>query len=236
MQSAIPPASTSQKARRRAFTLIELLIVVAIIAILAAIAVPNFLQAQVRSKVSRCLSDLRVMRTAAESYAVDNNRYPRSSWGCPPFNDQLYGEGVWGTLTDRITTPISYMTTIPFDVFSVNITEKVTDKLYAYGSYDSTLYYMDVITKGGFGPCPVPGSPGFIYVFGTRKTAQKINQYMGSYYLWSVGPAGLQMTSTGTVDEYFLQYDPTNGTVSTGRIFVSQKFSEPTYIPHANFF
>ena len=60
----------------RAFTLIELLIVVAIIAILAAIAVPNFLEAQVRSKVSRVKSDLRSVVTALEAYAVDRNDYP----------------------------------------------------------------------------------------------------------------------------------------------------------------
>jgi type II secretion system protein G len=60
----------------RAFTLIELLIVVAIIAILAAIAVPNFLEAQVRAKVSRAQNDMRTLATAIESYQVDNNAYP----------------------------------------------------------------------------------------------------------------------------------------------------------------
>lgn len=61
---------------KKAFTLIELLIVVAIIAILAAIAVPNFLEAQVRSKVSRVKSDQRSFATALESYYIDNNTYP----------------------------------------------------------------------------------------------------------------------------------------------------------------
>lgn len=64
------------KGGRFGFTLIELLIVVAIIAILAAIAVPNFLEAQVRSKISRVKSDMRSISVALESYAVDNNIYP----------------------------------------------------------------------------------------------------------------------------------------------------------------
>ena len=55
---------------KKGFTLIELLIVVAIIAILAAIAIPNFLEAQTRAKVARVLSDQRTLGTAVEQYSV----------------------------------------------------------------------------------------------------------------------------------------------------------------------
>ena len=62
------------RAFRAAFTLIELLIVVAIIAILAAIAVPNFLEAQMRAKLTRSKSDLRTCSVAWETYRIDNGK------------------------------------------------------------------------------------------------------------------------------------------------------------------
>ncbi|HXI04605.1 MAG TPA: type II secretion system protein GspG [Candidatus Saccharimonadales bacterium] len=58
------------------FTLIELLIVVAIIGIIAAIAIPNLLNAIDRGKQKRTMSDMRSIGTSVESYAVDVNFYP----------------------------------------------------------------------------------------------------------------------------------------------------------------
>lgn len=81
----------------KAFTLIELLIVVAIIGILAAIAVPNFLNAQIRAKVARVKGDLRAIGTALDSYRVDNNTYPLGPG--PDLVQDLRG----------LTTPITYI-------------------------------------------------------------------------------------------------------------------------------
>jgi len=60
------------------FTLIELLIVVAIIGIIAAIAIPNLLNAIDRGKQKRTMADIRSIGTAVEAYAVDVNFYPRN--------------------------------------------------------------------------------------------------------------------------------------------------------------
>ncbi|MEI7634031.1 MAG: prepilin-type N-terminal cleavage/methylation domain-containing protein [bacterium] len=95
--------------KRTAFTLIELLIVVAIIAILAAIAVPNFLEAQTRAKISRGKADMRSIRVAVEAYCSDNGKYPPAS----VVSNMYYGYWV-------ISTPIAYISNIPPDIYKAS--------------------------------------------------------------------------------------------------------------------
>lgn len=86
------------------FTLIELLIVVAIIGILAAIAVPNFLNAQTKARIARVYADIDAQGIALEQYRLDNNNYPPSNW----YNPRLI----------PLSTPVAYMASIPKDIFA----------------------------------------------------------------------------------------------------------------------
>lgn len=98
---------------KRAFTLIELLIVVAIIAILAAIAVPNFLEAQTRSKVARTLADCRTVALAVQAYRIDWNKYPipKMYYMVPRPTSALYTTvmGTW-----ELSTPVAYLSSVNF--------------------------------------------------------------------------------------------------------------------------
>ncbi len=104
---------------RKGFTLIELLIVVAIIAILAAIAVPNFLEAQTRARVGRIHGDLRSFATAMESYRIDNNAYPLyfNSHDGSGFASNVAWEATFASYL--LTTPVSYMSALLHDPYSL---------------------------------------------------------------------------------------------------------------------
>jgi prepilin-type N-terminal cleavage/methylation domain-containing protein len=94
-----------------AFTLIELLIVVAIIAILAAIAVPNFLEAQTRAKISRARADLRTIHTGLEMYQIDNNSIPLMNGINAAIDlDDRAGTKQYQRTLERLTSPIAYLT------------------------------------------------------------------------------------------------------------------------------
>ncbi len=110
--------------REKGFTLIELLIVVAIIGILAAIAVPNFLNAQMRAKIARMQSDMKALGDALMMYRIDNRCY-FSQMGSNPAAE-----------LKRLTTPISYITTIPDDPYrEMSKKYQSTTNNYDYSAY-----------------------------------------------------------------------------------------------------
>src|SRR6266404_1775883 len=62
------------RSRRTGFTLVEIMIVVAIIALLAAIAVPGFLRSRKRSQASRIINDLRLIDSAVDQYSIETSK------------------------------------------------------------------------------------------------------------------------------------------------------------------
>ena len=135
------------------FTLIELLVVVAIIAILAPIAVPNFLEAQMRAKVSRSLAVMRSIVTAMEAYRVDNNDVLVPDYPDVP----MPGDGMnwWGFVPASLTTPVSYMTAVPIMTFLAVNDSDVVDLavetwVYFMGGTPSNLPYTYAYDVGIF--------------------------------------------------------------------------------------
>jgi competence protein ComGC len=91
---------------RRAYTFFELLIVAAIIMLLAAIAVPNFLEARIRASVSRSKADLALLKMGIEAYRLDHRAYPPNA---------VTGVSSAGDLV-VLTTPVAYLPALPHDV------------------------------------------------------------------------------------------------------------------------
>jgi prepilin-type N-terminal cleavage/methylation domain-containing protein len=212
---------------KKAFTLIELLIVVAIIAILAAIAVPNFLEAQIRSKVSRVKSDLRTFATAIEAYSVDYNNPPPEA-GRAPFPGLTFSPGgslQTGILTSAITTPVAYMTNfVIFDPFMIEDKAATMDtRLFTYQAYAWRWPKAK--------PNALPDTQAISANEGSMLTGGGFRDLYGDWRLFSVGP-DKSWTNDPARPGFFspanvgLPYDPSNGTISQGNIVRSQKESE----------
>jgi prepilin-type N-terminal cleavage/methylation domain-containing protein len=194
----------------RGFTLIELLIVVAIIAILAAIAVPNFLEAQTRSKVSRAMADMRSLATAMESYAVDNNgRYPFDvdSRGYPWY------------ITDVLSTPVAYISSgsILEDPFRSKVVQVPARR------FRFVNYIANNASTGLWPPSPLPG-PFTTRWFAGPSQAEH-DSGIALFGQWKLSSAGPDKTANTVFIAGDLAYDPTNGTISGGDVLRSQRVS-----------
>ena len=171
--------------------MIELLIVVAIIGILAAIAVPNFMNARLRARIARVHADQKSFADALEMYNIDNAAYP---WT----DANPHGDGIdqrWIALT----TPVAYINGLPYDPFGdLDITSS-SKSCPVYVTYDSWIAR--------------PTDPHFGFL-------QSVAQYLGSnpmqlrYAFVSQGPDKRVWACEGG----HMFYDSSNGLVSIGDI------------------
>lgn len=211
--------------RTRAFTLIELLIVVAIIAILAAIAVPNFLEAQTRAKVARVVADMRTMDTAIQTYRIDYNKPPirHDDWQSedpnlntvPRGDTKLFDPAAPGARVGlkTITTPISYLSSIPIDIFNQPVQGMMNE---SQAGISNVLDYWDPVQlletrKRLNSPTKTRGltKSGFALI------SVGPDQYLGPVNLpqgYPEEPPALR----GTVRHF---YDASNGTTSAGNVY-----------------
>ena len=210
----------------KAFTLIELLIVVAIIAILALIAVPNFLEAQTRAKVARSKTDQRTLHVGVVALMVDKNVMLVDFWDDDwdflklrrrletlgtPYQSHDDRGGCIGILVP-LTTPVAYLTSIPLDPMAQddNVQNYIAtlipqDKVPPY-----TYFYIDDDPEDGgddHGCRFYKKSLTDGRLVGIRPILE------GHFVTMGLGPIG-----QATYEDAGIHYDPTNGTASYGMI------------------
>jgi prepilin-type N-terminal cleavage/methylation domain-containing protein len=210
---------------RTGFTLIELLIVIAIILILIAIALPNFLDAQTRAKVTRVKADMRSVVIALESYYSDydqylNIYYPQIG---PPVGSNVAKRpgGGWLILVSYsggrsgvgppLTSPNKYLTEIPSDPFWESVLQD------DYGSHfarTGSMYWgtREIYNDVSFGPYPW-----------TVKPLHFVLQSCGPDLQQDGFQEGYGEGGTAEWPAPWYVYSPTNGTTSPGEILYYQQ-------------
>lgn len=102
--------SSSVRAMQRGFTLIEIMVVVVILGILAAIVVPNIMDSPDKARVAKAKQDIRVIESALELYRLDNYTYPSTQQGLEALVAQPSGDP-----PARNWKPGGYVKTLPKD-------------------------------------------------------------------------------------------------------------------------
>ncbi len=173
-----------------AFTLIELLIVVAIIGILAAIAVPNFMNARLRAKIAATTGNMQAIGNALEMYSIDNGKYPNTYVpGSTTFiNPRMLR-------FQRLTTPIGYMNASVRDVF--NTVDEEINAVYPFWGPD-TMDHRRLST------------------WFDHPNLLPLKYQHGGWAIMSFGP---DLDFESTQKQYLVWFDASNGLISDGDIY-----------------
>jgi len=192
---------------QKGFTLIELLIVVAIIAILAAIAVPNFLEAQMRAKVMKTVADMRTVANAISMYELDHHQFPitqnvsrNTGWVI----DYLRREGSsFNHMGNLLSTPVTYISEVPYDYFN-------TTGRHAFNFTPGRR------TSYVFSGVPLGAPTSFLQKWWDLMDNV---QFQWNWFMESCGPDLVWWENWGSQEgKNTFYYDPTNGTISKGQI------------------
>lgn len=212
--------------RLKGFTLIELLIVIAIILILIAIALPNFLEAQLRAKVTRVKAELKTLETIHAMYYQDFRSYPFNHRGTEAASgsdgdtgmatsDCNKRSGVFNQAPYWSYEAVAYLLTTPIKYIS---NAELEDQFQLMGNPSANgAPYLYHYTSSKIAHCRGWGSGiAYKYMQSYSLTGYGPSRYKypnAAYVLWSIGP--------DTKDGYAQTlpvYSPTNGSSSGGDI------------------
>lgn len=186
----MPNQDSIRSGRTRGFTLIELLIVIAIILILIAIALPNFLEAQLRARVTKAKAEMRSLHIALDSYYLDWNYYPAEH--------ERDERNRLQTGLNWITSPHAYIKFLPQDPFAMFGEDQ--SRGFMHISYETGgLESGDSVLAGGCGSCLVAW-----VMFSNGPDARQ--------EIWGGNPHY-------DIDTIVDNYSPTNGTKSRGGLY-----------------